>query len=620
VPTFQLGRAAVSTQVQSHERLSFLDYELDCRSGELRRNGTTLRLQPQPAKILAILATRAGQVVTRQELAEQVWGANTYVDFEHGLNFAVRQIRSVLEDDPDNPRFLETVPKRGYRFITQVTGPIQPQGAAPAARPISRMKLVISVGVAVVSLAFFVAMRLWPRKASVSHNIDSVAVLPLRNLSNDPEQEYFSEGMTDQLITDLARVGGLRVISHTSVERYRDTTRPLPDIARELGVAAVVEGTVMRSGDRVRITAQLIDAPSDQHLWADSYERDFRDALVLQDEISRKIASEIGSTLAPGKSASGAERAVDPAAYEAYLRASFSFDHMNCTSFELALAYFQDAVAKDPNFARAQSGLADTYFNIGEFPCRQPAPYDEAEAAALKAVALDPANADAHAVLAKIAFSRDWNWTKAAREFSMAVQLDPNNAGIHSAYGFYLVAMGKEYQGLAEERKAQELDPFSEKTNFWQTLTLYMARRYDEAIDHANHTLTLFSSYAEYYWLGECYEKKGMPDKAIEYYLDAMAGEPDEVPLRRAAYQKDGLPGYWQEEERIRRRKKYGIGPFRQAEYYVHRGMKEEAIKQLQLAYKLHARGMELIKMHPIFDSLRSDPRFKELLIGLRLQ
>jgi TolB-like protein/DNA-binding winged helix-turn-helix (wHTH) protein/Tfp pilus assembly protein PilF len=609
--------------VQSHERISFGDYELDCRTGELRRNGVLLKLQPQPAKVLTILSSRAGEVVTRQELADQVWGTETHVDFEHGLNFAIRQIRNVLEDDADHPRYLETVPKRGYRWIAHVNEPVPPQGAASATQPSRTTRpwlLVVSVVVLVVSLALVAAMRLWPRKPGVNHKIDSVAVLPLRNLSNDSEQEYFSEGMTDELIMDLARVAGLRVISHTSVERYRDAKRPLPDIARELGVAAVVEGTVMRSGDRVRITAQLIDARSDQHIWADSYERDFRDVLVLQDELSRKIASEIGSTLSGNEKVSGAKRVVDPAAYEAYLKATFSFDHMTCKSFEHALAYFQEAVAKDPNFAPAQSGLADTYYNVGDFPCWQTEPYQEAEAAALKAVALDAENADGHAVLAKIAFSRDWNWPKAAHEFTAAVHLDPNDAGIHSAYGIYLVAMGEQEQALAEARKAQELDPFSERTNLSNTVVLYLTRHYDEAIDQAKHALTLFPSYGEDYWLGECYEKKGMPDEAMEHYLKAMAGEPDEVPLRRAAYQKNGLPGYWQEEERIRRSKHLKVWPVRQAEYYVHRGMKEEAIQQLQLAYKQHTGGMELLKAQPIFDDLRNDPRFKELLARLQLQ
>jgi TolB-like protein len=612
----------LETPAKARDIVRFGDYELDRQTVELRRNGSVLKLQPQPAKLLLILVSRAGEIVSRQELAELVWGSDTYVDFEQGLNFAIRQIRTVLEDDPEQPRFVETIPKRGYRFISAVNVPVRQQlsSAGPSGpRTIHRSLLVAVVAVAVI-VTFVAATYLWRQKASANHKIDSVAVLPLRNLSADPEQEYFSEGMTDQLITDLARIGKLQVISHTSVERYRDGKRSLPEIARELGVAAIVEGTIMRSGNRVRITVQLIDARSDQHVWADTYERDFHDLLELQDEVSRKIASEIGNTLAGSEKASSPNRTVDPAAYDEYLKASFYFDHMTCKSFEKALAYFQDAVAKDPNFAPAQSGLADTYFTVGEFPCRDTQPYKEAEDAALKAVALDAGNADAHAVLAKIAFSRDWNWSKAGQEFGMAVQLDPNDAGIHSAYGLYLIAMGEEDRGLAEERKAQELDPFSERTNFWHTVAFYLTRHYDEMIEHAKHALRFFPSYGEDYWLGEAYEKKGMPDKAIEFYLKAMEGEPQEVPLRRAAYQKDGLPGYWQEEERIRRKKNDRIRPFRQAEYYVHRGMKDKAIEQLQIAYKQHAGGLEYIKTQPIFDDLRDDPRFKELLVQLRLQ
>jgi TolB-like protein/DNA-binding winged helix-turn-helix (wHTH) protein len=612
----------LATPAKAREIVRFGEYELDCRTVELRRNGSALKLQPQPAKILFILVNRAGEIVSRQELAQLVWGSDTYVDFEHGLNFAIRQIRAMLEDDPEQPRFVETIPKRGYRFIAAVTAPTRPEpsSAEPSdPRKIHRSLLLAVVAVAVI-VASVAATYLWRRKESANHKIDSVAVLPLRNLSADPEQEYFSEGMTDQLITDLARVGKLQVISHTSVERYRDGKRSLPEIARELGVDAIVEGSIMRSGNRVRITVQLIDARSDQHVWADSYEGDFRDLLALQDEVSRKIASEIGSSLTPDEKSDATKRTVNPAAYESYLKASSYFDHTTCVSFEQALVYYQDAVAKDPHFAPAQSGLADTYYTLGDFPCRQLAPYQEAEAASLKALALEPGNAEAHAVLAKIAFSRDWNWSKAAQEFSTAVQLDPNDAGIHSDYGIYMVAMGHEEQGLAEERKAQVLDPLSERTNLWNTMSLYMTRHYDEMIDHAQHALTFFPSYGENYWLGEGYEKKGMPDKAIEFYLKAMAGEPDEVPLRRAAYQKNGLPGYWQEEERILRKKYSKFRPVRQAEYYAHRGMKDEAIEQLQLAYKQHASGLELLKAHPVYDGLRDDPRFKELLVRLRLQ
>jgi len=618
----------VPTSSKIVDRVRFATFDFDCRTGELVRDGVALKLQPQPAKVLAVLIRHSGEIVTRQELVKEVWGSEVFVDYEQGLNYAIRQIRSALDDNADKPRFLETLPKRGYRFIAplqdaaQTTTPsVDIVGLSPPHRK-SQTKTVVGVAVVIVLITLAIGWgkvrRVWISEGSPP--IRSLAVLPLHNLSQDPEQEYFSEGMTDQLITDLSRVPGLRVISHTSVERYKDAKRSLPDIAKELGVEAVVEGTVTRSGDRVRITAQLIDARSDEHIWADSYERDFRDLLVLQDELAWKVASEIGSTVAGTKTSQSLKRAVDPAAYDAYLKGSFYADHLTCQSLEQALTYFQKAVSKDPNFAPAQSRLADLYYTLGDFPCRQSPLYQEAESAALKAIALDPDNAEAHEVLAELAFSRDWNWAKAEEEFDRAVQLDPNDADIHSEYGIYLVAMGRTDEALNEERKAQQLDPLSENTNLSYTIVLYMAHRYDKMIEHANHALTLFPSYGEDYWLGECYEKKGMPDKAIDFFLRAMSGEPDEVPLRRAAYQKNGLPGYWEEEERIRRRKKYPVGPFRQAEYYAHRGMKEESIQQLETAYQQHAIGLEMLKVHPVFDGMRDDPRFKKLLSQLRLE
>jgi len=299
VPECQLA-----TQRQCREWVIFGDYELDCRTGELQRNGTTVRLQPQPAKLLSILVSRAGEVVTREELAEAVWGPDTYVDFEHGLNFAIRKIRRVLQDDSENPRYLETVPKRGYRFIAAVADSARPQRIQPAMLPLvppyNRLRLLlISIAVAVMVAALVSAIHWWPRSAAASHKIGSLAVFPLANLSGDSEQEYFADGMTEALITALGKVSALRVISHTSVMRYKHTKEPLPEIARELNVDAVVEGTVLRSGSRVRITANLLYAPSERHLWAETYERDLRDILGLQDEVARTIANEIKIKLTP---------------------------------------------------------------------------------------------------------------------------------------------------------------------------------------------------------------------------------------------------------------------------------------------------------------------------------
>jgi TolB-like protein/Tfp pilus assembly protein PilF len=472
-----------------------------------------------------------------------------------------------------------------------------------------------------VAIAFVAATHVWPHKVVTGHRIGSLAVLPLQNLSRDPEQEYFSEGITDELITDLAKMPKLKVISHTSVVRYKDSKRPLPEIARELGADAVVEGTVVRSGDRVRITAQLIDAQSDQHLWAESYERDVRDLLEVQDQLANEIAKEIGVNLAASEHHGlyQAKAKVNPAAYEAYLKGIFYLGHASCKDFEDALSYFQMAMEKDPSFAPAFSSAADAYFSLGDWRCWQTEPFDRAETAASKAIELEPRNARAHAVLAEIGFARDWNWIEPADQFATAIDLDPNDAAIHSRYGMFLVAIGKEEQGLAEERKAQELDPYSARTNDTHTWTLYLAHRFDEAIDQAKHAITISPAYGEYYWLGQCYERKKMPDQAVENYLRAMAGMPKELPSRRAAYEKSSLAGYWEEDERLRRLRKERIDAVLQAMYYAHRGKKDKAIEQLELAYQQHCDGLQFLKVEPVYDSLRDDPRFKALLRRLGL-
>jgi len=292
---------------------------------------------------------------------------------------------------------------------------------------------------------------------------------------------------------------------------------------------------------------------------------------------------------------------------------------MNCQHFENALVYFQKAIDKDPNFAPAYSGLADAHFLLGDWRCWHVEPFDKAESLAWKAIELEPGNAHAREVLAEIGFSRDWNWTGSAEQFRTAIDLDPNDAAIHSYYGMFLVAMGKVEEGLAEERKAQVLDPFSDRTNMLHTWTLYLAHHFDEAITHAKQALTISTSYGEYYWLGQCYEMKGMPDQAIEFYLKAMSGIPEEVPLRRDAYQKGGLVGYWKEDLRIRRRQDMKVDAVRLAFFYSHVGEKEKAIEQLQLAYRRHCNGLQFLKAEPVWDGLRDDPRFKELLARLGL-
>jgi TolB-like protein/DNA-binding winged helix-turn-helix (wHTH) protein len=626
------GRAAI--QSTSPTCVRFADFELDLRTGELRRNGLTLKLQPQPARVLAILVGQAGEMVTRQELAQQVWGQETFVDFEQGLNFAVRQIRTVLEDDVNHPRFLETLPKRGYRFIglprearvaesaTIVSAPTVQSPAPPQAPNTSRRYGVIVGAMVLLGLAItFGASRL--RRLQVAASDDSfrsVAVLPLRNLSSDPDQEYFSDGITDELITELAKVSGLHVISHTSVQRYKQSKLSLKEIAHELHADAVIEGTVMRSGDRVRITAQLIDASTDRHLWAEKYDRDFRDILNLQSDVAQQIASQVGVNLTVNERARLSRTpVVDPVAHEAYLKGHFYWDKLRCSGFKQALAYYQQAVAKDPTFAQAYAEVGDTYYNLGDWGCSpQTEAFAKSREATLKAIALDPGLAAAHAQLADLDFTADWNWPKAEKEYAQAIQLDPNDASSHSSYAIFLVAMGKPEQAITEMKKAHELDPVSEITNMLGTYIFYLAHRYDEAAEQGKKTLELYpNSGATWYWMGHIYEQKGMPAEAFNAYLKSNNASAEELAALHAAFEKEGLQGFWIRQFTTSENKP--DWPCWKAMFYGHLGDKEHAIELLEESFQHHCDGMQFLKTNPVFDNLRDDPRYKSLVAQLKL-
>ena len=625
----------MATQITSQE-IRFGEYVVDLRTGELRRNGVVLKLQPQPAKVLSILVSRSGEIVTRQELADQVWGSETYVDFEHGLNYAIRRIRSVLDDDPEHPRFLETIPKRGYRFI----GPVIPDAAqvqSPLATPVklprsqeARVQTRFLYLAAGAALAITVAALAWgylharlPQGASTAR-IESVAVLPLRNLSSDAEQEYFSDGMTDELISDLAKFGDLRVISHTSVERYKGTKLPLPEIANQLGVDAVVEGTVMRSADKVRITAQLIDARSDHHLWADSYERDLRDVFTLQDEVARQIAREIGTNLIAGQQLpSGNRRALDPIAHEAYLRGNFYWNQLTCDGFNKSRQYFEQAINRDPEFARAYIGLAESYFTLADWGCSpEPDLIAKSKAAALRALELDPSLGEAHAWLGKLAFFYEWDFPKAENELKRAIELSSNYPEAHIIYAVFLITTGRRELGLAEMTKAHDIDPISQLTNVIAVVAFYLAGQYDAAIEQGKKTIELYpESVGAYDWLGYAYEKSGLYDQAVVTYLRAKelrGAPPKELSAFRTAYQKAGMRGLWQKELENAERNPPADACWL-TNIYAHLGNKDRALEFLKRSSQEHCSGPHTTIADPVFDDFRQDPRFKELTTRLRL-
>jgi len=496
----------------------------------------------------------------------------------------------------------------------------EPVKAASLANRAKRSAVVYLA--AVVLAALIVSGFIWAYlrgRPSGRARIESVAVLPLRNLSNDPQQEYFSDGMTDELITDLAKSGGLRVISHTSVERYKNTKTPLPEIAKQLGVDAIVEGTVMRSADKVRITAQLIDARSDRHLWADSYERDLRDVFSLQDEVARQIAGEIGINLISGQQPQPANpRAFDPVAHEGYLRGKFYWNQLSCDGFSKSRQYFEQAVKRDPEFARAYVGLAESYFALGDWGCSsEPGLIAKSKAAALKALELDPSLGEAHAWLGKEAFFYEWDFPKADNELKQAVELSPNYPEGHIIYAVFLISTGKRELGLAEMTKARDIDPISQLPNVIAVVAFYLARQYDAAIEQGKKTIELYpDSVGAYDWLGYAYEKRGLSDQAIATYLKAKelrGASPKELSAFRTASQKDGVRGLWQIELENAERNPATTACWL-TKIYAHLGNKDRALKFLKQSSQEHCSGPHTTIADPIFDDFHRDPEFKELM------
>ena len=413
-------------------------FEVDLRAGELRKRGVKIKLQDQPFQILQILLERSGEVVTREEIRGRIWPADTFVDFDQGLNNAIKRLRESLSDSPDNPRFIETIPRRGYRFIG-MTGSSTP----------GRMR--------------------------------SLAVLPLENLSHDPQREYFAEGLTEALITTLAKIGELRVVSRTSAMLYKNVRKPLREIARELEVDAIVEGTVLLAGHRVRITAQLIDAAKETHLWAESYERDLRDVLALQSELAQAIAREVQVKLTPQERAHLAQtRPVDPEAYEAYLKGRYHWNRRSREGLGKAIHHFQQAITSDPNCAAAYSGLADCISLLGWWAFVPPEQgCAKGKALALKALDLDPDLAEAHASLGWASAYYDYDFPKSQREFQRAIELNPHYATAHAWYGLTLSMIAYHEEALAEVKLGVRLDPTSAINTGMLATVYWFARQYD---------------------------------------------------------------------------------------------------------------------------------------------
>jgi TolB-like protein/DNA-binding winged helix-turn-helix (wHTH) protein/Tfp pilus assembly protein PilF len=630
---------------QSRVKLRFGVFELDLRAGELRKHGLRLRLQEQPFRVLVMLVEHPGEVVTREELQKELWPADTFVDFDHGLNKAINKIRDALGDSAESPRFVETVTRRGYRFLADVkvadaavvdgaerggsgasAAELEGRGddigepALPKYVPVS-IAWKISAIALLVLIAALVGWQFRSRRGAPP-GIRSLAVLPLESLSNDASQDYFADGMTDELITDLGQIGALRVISRTSVMTYKHARKPLPEIARELNVDAVVEGTVLRSGDRVRITAQLIEAASDKHLWAESYEGDLRDTLALQSKVARAIADQIQIQLNPQEQAALKNvKPVDPQAYESYLKGRYFWNKRTAEGLKVARAYFDQAIEEDPNYAEAYSGLADTYALLGDWQFAVMTPQEalpKAKAAAMKAIELDNSLGEAHNSLAFCLDGFDWDLDAGGKEFQRAIELSPSYATAHHWYAWHLGLLGQYDEAVAEMRKAQNLDPLSLIINADFAELLVIAHSFDESIEQSRKTIAMDPNFAlAHNQLAQAYLQKKMDGEAVEELQKALELSPGSPTIMANLARADVASGRRAEAEKLLDDLKKRSTPLATysteiAMIYAALGDKNQAMSWLQTGFDRRFNPGVLLR--PGLDPLRSDPRFQEML------
>jgi len=613
------------------EVIRFGPFELDLRAGELRKHGRKTRLQQQPFRVLALLLEHPGEVVTREELRQVIWPADTFVDFHEGLDATIYKLRNTLGDSSENPRFVETLPRRGYRFIAAIEEVLPKTTRA-------RNLLTLAGVLTAVALALLFGLNLAGTRDRLfrrtgNRPIRSLVVLPLQNLSGDTSQEYFVDGMTEALTTDLGKIGALRVISRTSAMHYKGTRKALPEIARELNVDAAVEGAVLLSGERVRITTQLVETSSDRHLWAETYERDLRDVLVLQDELALTIAKQIQVKLSVDEQTRLATaHAVDAEALEAYLQGREEWNKWTEESSKKSIEYFEQAVRKNPAYAPAWAGISDAYMLrhiLGAYSQAFSPPQEtlqKAKTAALKALELDPSLSEAHVSLASVLL---FQWTAAEKELQQAIALNPSNAMAHQWYGYLLSALGRFDEAIAEMKLALEIDPLSSNKQNSLGATFYRAARYDEALEHFREVpdADVNSAY-RHYRMAAIYERKGMQQEAVAEMLTALRIKHQNelaatvqgrfTSLGYSSAKKTFLWGDLRENQRQVKDRLLPLAVTIAGDYAL-LGEPKEAFEWLEKAFREREHDLMYLKVDDRLEALRPDPRFQDLLhrIGL---
>jgi TolB-like protein/DNA-binding winged helix-turn-helix (wHTH) protein len=619
---------------QKNLRVVFRPFEASLSEHELYKGGRRLHLQDQPFRLLVMLLERPGEVVSREEVRQRLWPDGHFVDFNEGIDTAVRKLRYALGDSATTPRFIETVPRRGYRFVAPIESALPDTAAAPLPVPHldrsrSRWKLATATS-AVVSLVLVAVLLVGHSRRSGADAsagsgvslIRTLAVLPLEELSSDRSQDYFADGMTDELITSLGQIDSLRVISRTSVMQYKGTRKPLPQVARELNVDAIVEGTVMRSGDQVRITAQLIQAGDEKHLWAQNYQGDMRDVLGLQNQIASAVAKQIKLTLSPREGIrTGIESPINPQAYESYLKGEYLLNRFTAESVQNAVNLFQLAIEQDPNYVPAYVKLAGSnqiLANMNVIPKK--VAHTKAEQLIARALELDPQFSAAHAVQGWRFLEYELNFAAAGKEFKRAVELNPNGVEGHEGLATYYQTMGQLDEAVQEMERARELDPLALIVNTDLCRSLYFARRYDDALAQCKADIDLDPNAPRTFWfLGDVYAAKAIDSEAVASFLHAfhlIGAPPGMVAAAANGAKESGVKGFWRAVVQFlpESTSTGNVDPFEAAISYAYAGDADKTLIWLRKAVEDRSFGITYLGVNPTFDAIRSDQRFISLL------
>jgi len=624
----------------------FDDFTLDQSRYRLQRGGRVLRLEKRPMDLLLLLVERRGELLSRDEIADRLWGKDVFVDVDRSINTAIRKVRQALRDDPEKPRFVETVVGKGYRFAAPVicknggssgtaqvpTAPLEsPAVSEPAAAVETKHRsatLWVAAGAAGVLVLLLAVAGLWYRalsaKPAAQAAIKSIAVLPLKNISGDSSQEYLADGMTEELIGRLSGIHDLRVISRTSVMGFKDTKLSVPEIAKTLNVEAVVEGSVIRHGNRLRVHAQLIRAATDQHFWSETYDRELEDVLELQSDVARAIADKVEVSVTGQEHARlVAARLIAPEVYESYVKGMNDPDYTK-PQIEQRIADFQEAIRKDPTFAPAYVGLAESYISYQDsFVGAPPSEIrPKATAAVQKAIELDPELAEAHALLAEM-YQKQWRWAQSEAEYKRALELEPNDASSHRGYANWLACQGRTDEALGWVERGRELDPLASRDTVGWILLLH--RRYGDSIREYRSIVAAHPEYTNARWgLGYALMLDNQAEDAIaelEKLAAMVQRSSGSLAMLATAYARAGnrTQALRLIDELKQRRRDGYIPPSAFITPYLALGEYEQAFFWCDEASKEKSGILQWIKVEPSFDPVRGDPRFRDLLrrVGL---